>query len=84
MELFRGGGCVGCHKLGTEGGVVGPDLSRIGARQSAAQIRESILDPDARIAPGFEQFKGIMPKTFGDQLTAAQLEAIVRFLAARR
>ncbi|MBI1966769.1 MAG: c-type cytochrome [Gemmatimonadetes bacterium] len=84
MTLFRVGGCVGCHKLGAEGGAVGPDLSRIGARQTASQIRVSILDPDARITPGFENFKGIMPKTFGDQLTAAQLEALVRFLAARR
>ena len=84
MTIFRAGGCIGCHKLGAEGGAVGPDLSRIGARQTANQIRESILAPDARVAPEFEKFKGIMPKTFGDQMTAAQLEALVRFLAARR
>ena len=84
MELFRGGGCVGCHKLGSEGGAIAPDLTHIGARQSAAQIRESILDPDARIAKGYENFKGIMPKTFGDQLTASQLEALVRFFASKK
>jgi len=84
MTLYRAGGCIGCHKLGAEGGVVGPDLSRIGARSSASQIRESILDPSARIAQGYEQLAGIMPKTFGDQMTAAQLEALVRFLAARK
>ena len=84
LAIYRGGGCVGCHKIGAEGGAVGPDLSRIGARQTAAQIRTSILDPDARITPGFENFKGIMPKTFGTQLTAAQLEALVQFLAARK
>jgi mono/diheme cytochrome c family protein len=84
MTLFRAGGCVGCHRLGAEGGVVGPDLSRIGARQSASQIRESILNPDARIAPGYERLAGIMPKTFGDQMTATQLEALVRFLASRK
>jgi len=84
LAISRGGGCVGCHKIGAEGGAVGPDLSRIGARQTATQIRTSILDPDARITPGFENFKGIMPKTFGNQLTAAQLEALVQFLAARK
>ncbi|MGH7674324.1 MAG: c-type cytochrome [Gemmatimonadales bacterium] len=84
MTLFRAGGCVGCHKLGAEGGAIGPDLSRIGARSSATQIRESILDPGARIARGYEQLAGIMPKTFGDQMTAAQLESLVRFLASRR
>ncbi len=84
MTLFRAGGCVGCHTLGAEGGAVGPDLSHIGARQSASQIRESILTPDARIAPGYERFAGIMPKTLGDQMTATQLEALVRFLASRK
>ena len=84
MTIFRGAGCVGCHKIGTEGGAIGPDLTHLGARASAAQIRESILTPDAKIAKGFEKFAGIMPKTFGDQLTASQLEALVRFLAARR
>jgi mono/diheme cytochrome c family protein len=84
MPLFRAAGCVGCHKIGSEGSAIGPDLTHIGARQSAAQIRESILSPDAKIAKGYEKFAGIMPKTFGDQLTANQLEALVRFLAARK
>jgi mono/diheme cytochrome c family protein len=84
MTLFRAGGCVGCHKLGAEGGPVGPDLSRIGARLSAAKIREGILDPDAEVTGGYEAMKGMMPKTFGDQFTAAQLESLVRFLASRR
>lgn len=84
MVLFRGAGCVGCHKIGSEGGAIGPDFTHIGARQSAAQIRESILHPDAKIAQGYQQFAGIMPKTFGDQLTAAQLEALVQFLASHK
>ena len=84
MVLFRGAGCVGCHKVGSEGGAIGPDLTRIGARMSAAQIRDAILDPDARIAKGYENFKGIMPKTFGEQLTASQLESLVRFFVGRK
>lgn len=84
MMLLRAGGCIGCHKLGAEGAAVGPDLTRVGARLTAAGIREAIVQPDARISRGFENFAGIMPKTFGDQLTANQLEAIVRFLAARK
>lgn len=84
MAIIRGGGCLGCHKVGTEGAAIGPDLTRIGARLSAALLREGILDPDARIARGYEKFKGIMPKTFGEQLSAAQLESLVRFLASRK
>jgi mono/diheme cytochrome c family protein len=84
MALFRGAGCVACHKIGAEGGAIGPDLSRVGARLTAAGIREAILLPDAKITTGFERFAGIMPKTFGDQMTASQMEALVRFLAQRK
>lgn len=84
MAIIRGAGCLGCHKVGAEGGAIGPELNRAGSRLSAALIRESILAPDATIARGYEKFKGIMPKTFGDQLTAAQLESLVQFLASRK
>ena len=82
--ILQGAGCLGCHKLGSEGAAVGPDLTRVGARLNAAGIREAILQPDAKISKGFENLAGIMPKTFGDQLTANQLEAVIRFLAARK
>jgi mono/diheme cytochrome c family protein len=84
MALLRAGGCVGCHKIGAEGAPLGPDLSRVGARLNAAGIREAILVPDAKITTGYQHLAGIMPKTFGDQMTASQLEALVRFLASRK
>ncbi len=46
-------GCLRCHRHGTEGGELGPDLSFVGSRLSRAEILESILLPNARIAPGF-------------------------------
>jgi len=84
MAIVHAAGCVGCHKIGTEGAAVGPDLTHVGARLAAAGIREAILLPDAKVTKGFEKLAGIMPKTFGDQLSANQLEALVRFLAARK
>ena len=84
MTIIRGAGCTACHKISGEGGAIGPDLTRVGARLPANLIRESILTPDAKVAKGFEKFKGIMPKTFGNQLTGAQLEALVQFLAAHK
>ena len=84
MTIIRAGGCLGCHKLGAEGGAIGPAMTGIGRRLSPTLLREAILTPDARIARGYEQFKGVMPKTFGDQLSAAQLEALVQFLASQR
>src|SRR4051812_1567146 len=84
MAIIRGAGCTGCHKIAGEGGAIGPDLTHVGGRLSATLIRESILTPDAKVAKGFEKFKGIMPKTFGHQLTGEQLEALVQFLASHK
>jgi len=84
MAIVHAAGCIGCHKIGSEGAAVGPDLTHVGARLTAAGIREAILLPDAKVTKGFEKFAGIMPKTFGDQLTANQLEALIRFLAAHK
>jgi mono/diheme cytochrome c family protein len=84
MAIIHAAGCIGCHKIGSEGAAVGPDLTHVGARLTAAGIREAILQPDAKVTKGFEKFAGIMPKTFGDQLTANQFEALIRFLAARK
>ena len=84
MTIIRGAGCIGCHKVGAEGGAVGPDLTHVGGRLSAAGIREAILLPNAKVTKGYERFAGIMPKVFGDQLTGNQLEALVNFLAGRK
>ncbi|MGD8866631.1 MAG: c-type cytochrome [Gemmatimonadales bacterium] len=77
-------GCLTCHKLGEEGTAIGPALTDVGARRDAAYIRESILDPAAQAAEGYENFAGVMPTNFGDRITASQLEALVAFLAEQR
>jgi quinoprotein glucose dehydrogenase len=46
--------CVRCHKINGEGGEVGPELTGIGKRQNREYILESIIYPNAKIAPGFE------------------------------
>jgi putative heme-binding domain-containing protein len=48
--LFAGkGGCNSCHRVGTVGSRVGPDLSDIGTLRQAASLERSLLDPDAEI-----------------------------------
>jgi putative heme-binding domain-containing protein len=55
--LYRGkGGCINCHRILGRGGMMGPDLSNIGAMRSAEKLREAIVDPDA---DGFRNYKGI-------------------------
>ncbi len=63
---------------------MGPAFDGIGGRVDADYIRNSILEPAAGAAEGFEAFIGVMPAIFGTQLTAAQLEAVVQFLASQQ
>lgn len=81
MKIMRGNQCLLCHKLGEEGGPIGPPLDDLGAIRTADHIRRSILEPGADTTPGYEAMAGTMPTTFGAQLTAAQLESLVQFLA---
>lgn len=83
-RLLTEHGCLGCHTLDGAGPPIGPSFDGMGARISTDRIRRGILDPNAEIARGFEQFAGVMPATFGQQLSAAQLEAVVQFLASRK
>jgi cytochrome c551/c552 len=83
-ELYKEKGCIGCHQLDGTGGTVGPSFDGIGRRRNAEYIRRSILFPNADTAKGFEKFAGTMPTTFGQQLSAAQLEALVQFLSSKK
>ena len=49
--------CARCHTVGGRGGVVGPDLGDIGARRSAAHLREALTDPAASVPDGFLQLR---------------------------
>jgi cytochrome c oxidase subunit 2 len=87
-QIFATGGCGGCHKLAAAGssGAVGPDLDNLLAdarklgrgASPAAYIRESIVNPNAVVVPGFP--RGTMPATFGKQFTPQQIAALVQFL----
>ena len=46
--------CTICHQIGTGGGLVGPELSSIGAYAQPAAILDSILSPSSDIKQGYE------------------------------
>jgi len=50
--IFRAN-CSRCHRAGDAGGLTGPDLTSIAARRSYAELRESLRDPDAVVAPQY-------------------------------
>jgi cytochrome c oxidase cbb3-type subunit III len=52
-KLFIGGaGCSTCHMVNGRGGLLGPDLSRVGASRSVAYLTESIREPDKELSDG--------------------------------
>ncbi|MFK7820112.1 MAG: PVC-type heme-binding CxxCH protein [Planctomycetaceae bacterium] len=46
--------CRRCHKVGDNGGAVGPELSKIARERNREYLLESIVAPNAKIAKGFE------------------------------
>ncbi|MEX2601241.1 MAG: HEAT repeat domain-containing protein [Balneolaceae bacterium] len=45
--------CIRCHVVDGEGSTVGPDLTGVGERLSREELLESMIDPNARITPGY-------------------------------
>jgi cytochrome c oxidase subunit II len=71
--------CGSCHRLADAQTVqeVGPDLDSVLPGQSPDQIRESIVNPNAEISPGFQP---VMPTNFGEVLSDQQLDSLVDYL----
>jgi mono/diheme cytochrome c family protein len=82
-QLLQDQLCLGCHAIDGAGPPLGPSFDGIGGRLTAAEIRTAILDPNVGASQGYEAMIGVMPATYGQALTAAQLEAVVSYLATR-
>ena len=54
------GQCLTCHRINGNGSRVGPDLSDIGTYRRAGELEQSLLDPDAEIAPENRFFRVVM------------------------
>lgn len=86
LAVFQANGCGGCHTLkGVPGatGNTGPDLDTLkqqaakAGQSLAAFIKESIVKPDAYIAPGYQN---AMPPGFGTSITPDKLNQLVQYL----
>jgi mono/diheme cytochrome c family protein len=71
--------CGSCHAYEAAGSTqtLGPDLDDSLADASPEFILESITNPSAEIAEGYQD---VMPKDYGQQLTEKQLADLVAFL----
>jgi cytochrome c oxidase subunit II len=86
-SVFVNNGCNSCHTLKAAGATakIGPDLDKLPAEAKGASkpleafVRESIVNPNAYVAPGYP--KNVMPATFA-QLPKSQLDALVQYLVS--
>jgi len=85
--IFISAGCGACHTFKAAGtsAKIGPDLDTAPAADAkkdnmalAAFVKQSIVDPNAYISPGFP--KGVMPSTFGQTLSSAKIDALVSYI----
>jgi len=71
-RLFEGKGrCLECHMLNGRGGLIGPDLSNIGAERSLRRLREALTQPRKTIPRGYQPVRLV----FAD---GAELRGVVK------
>jgi putative heme-binding domain-containing protein len=53
-QLYEAKGhCSQCHIISGQGGSLGPELTEIGSRRSAAHLRAAVLNPESTLPEGF-------------------------------
>ena len=65
-QIYRRAGCARCHRIGLEGGVLGPELTKIGASRDSEYLRRALLDPEADIPENFGEYRWytVIPNNF--------------------
>lgn len=64
-------GCANCHQTPGHGGILGPDLTKIGAIRSGRDLLESVLIPSATLAQGYESYTVRLSR--GESLTGIRV-----------
>ncbi|MFN0020897.1 MAG: PVC-type heme-binding CxxCH protein, partial [Pirellulaceae bacterium] len=59
--------CTACHRVGSDGGKIGPDLTKVGERRSQRDLLEAVLFPSASVGQGYETY--IIQTTGGQTVT---------------
>lgn len=63
--------CMTCHRIGTTGSALGPDLSRVGLDRRAAELMRALVEPNAEVQPNQRSFT-VTPKR-GEPVTGRLL-----------
>jgi quinol-cytochrome oxidoreductase complex cytochrome b subunit len=67
-QVVAQSGCLACHKIGENGGAIGPNLTKIGGRLPRQAIARTLVNPTAPMPP----YKDLPP---------AKRDALIEFLA---
>jgi len=87
LAVFQQNGCNSCHtfKPANATGKIGPDLDDLAAAAAKANrgpvakfVEESIVDPGAYLAPGYQD---LMPHIFKQAIPPDQLQQLVQYLS---
>ena len=72
--------CGSCHTMKAAGtsGTIGPNLDKELTTDPPSSTRESIVDPNKEIVPGFHA--NVMPSNYATALTPQQLDAVVNYV----
>jgi mono/diheme cytochrome c family protein len=73
-------GCGSCHTMKAAGtsGTIGPNLDKELTADPASATRESVIDPNKEIVPGYSA--NVMPTNYGTALTKQELDALVNYV----
>jgi len=86
--IFKTAGCTACHTFTAipgATGTIGPNLDHLktyaakAGQPLEAFIKQSIVDPNAYIAPGYQP--NVMPPNFASTLSSTDIDALVQYLA---
>ena len=72
--------CSSCHAVSGKGGDIGPILDGIAVRGDRTYILESLMDPNAKLAQGFENLPISPMPPLGALLKEQELEDIIAYL----
>ena len=72
--------CGSCHTMAAAGtsGTTGPNLDKELTSDPPSATRESIVDPNKEIVPGYRA--NVMPPNYATALTPQQLDAVVNYV----
>jgi menaquinol-cytochrome c reductase cytochrome b/c subunit len=62
-EVTASSGCLACHKIGENGGTLGPNLTEVGTRLGRDAIARTLVNPTSPM-PSYQSFRDERPEEF--------------------